>query len=78
MELAVSGASIGNTTSLYVYADVNNSVYVPSAYANYNYTVAAPTGPLPPVAVGTTTLDGSLTEWTAADRIDASLGLAGY
>ena len=72
IEFTVSAAQLGGTQALDVYVDVNNQVFLPTSYANYTYTVAAP------VVVGDATLDGSLSEWTAADRIDGSFGHAGY
>ncbi|MFM1815781.1 MAG: hypothetical protein RLZ98_2476, partial [Pseudomonadota bacterium] len=77
-EFAVSGASLGGTQQLDVYVDVNNGVFLPNSYANFTYTVAPAAPPLPPVTVGSITLDGSLSEWTTADRLDSSLGVAGY
>src|SRR5262245_898498 len=32
VELAVSGANLGGTQGLYIYTDVNNSVFVPTSY----------------------------------------------
>lgn len=77
VELAVSADLLGNTSALSVYTDVNNNVFLPNSYANYTYTVSAPVA-LPPVAVGNMTLDGSLADWTQAERIDLSLGVSGY
>ena len=77
LEMTVSGAALGGTQALDVYMDVNNSVFLPNSYANFSYTVAPPQS-TPPVTVGSVILDGSLADWTAANRIDAALGIAGY
>lgn len=78
VEIRVSAASLGNPTSLSVYTDVNDVVFLPTNYDTFAYTVSAPAAPSDPVTVGSVTLDGALAEWTAADRIDATLGLSGY
>src|SRR5262245_36830867 len=77
VELTVSGAALGVTQALDLYIDVNNSVFLPNSYSNFTYTVAPPQS-TPPVTVGTVTLDGNLADWAVTDRIDASLGTAGY
>jgi Ca2+-binding RTX toxin-like protein len=77
LEMTISGASLGGTQTLDVYMDVNDSVFLPNSYSNFIYTVAPPQI-TPPVTVGSVVLDGSLADWTAADRIDASFGTAGY
>ncbi len=76
-ELAISSAALGGSQALDIYTDVNNAVFVPSSYASNIYTIAVPQS-VPPVTVGSITLDGNLGDWTSADRIDTSLGLAGY
>ncbi len=78
IEFSISAVQLGGTQALNVYVDVNNQVFLPTSYANYAYTVAVANSVPPPVVVGNATLDGSLSEWSAADRIDASLGVAGY
>ena len=78
VELSISASSLGGTTALDLYADVNNSVFLPSSYDAFTYTVAAPSIPTSPVVVGSQTLDGSLTDWTAASRIDSSSPVAGH
>ena len=76
-ELAISSDAVGGSQALHIYTDVNNAVYVPSSYSDFTYTIAIPQL-VPPITVGSITLDGSLGDWTAADRIDTSLGVAGY
>lgn len=78
VEFSIAASAIGSTTAIDVYVDVNNATFLPTSYANYVYTVAAPTTAPLPITVGNVVLDGGLTEWSAADRIDASLGVAGY
>lgn len=70
VEFAVSAAQLGGTKALDVLVDVNDSVYLPTDYATYTYSVAAPSAPGPAPVVGDKTLDGNLADWTAADRID--------
>ena len=72
IEFTISAAQLDGTQALNVYVDVNNQVLLPTSYDEYAYTVAAP------AVVGEAILDGSLSEWTAADRIDGSFGQAGY
>ncbi len=70
MEFAVPKALLGaSVNSVVLLADVNNSVFLPPSYAAGGYVVngAAPSP-----------YDGLLTEWTAAQRIDATNGVAGY
>ena len=78
VEFSIVSSALGNTTALDVYTDVNNAVFLPTSYPNFVYTVAAPVTAPPPVTVGNVVLDGSLAEWTVADRIDTTLGVAGY
>jgi serralysin len=79
LEMTIANAWLGGTQALDVYMDVNDSAFLPNSYSNFTYTLASPqtTAP-PPVTVGTATLDGSLAEWTSANRIDTTLGTAGY
>ena len=77
LEMTVAGVSLGGTQTLDVYMDVNNSVFLPNDYSNFVYTLAPPQSATP-VTVGSVALDGSLAEWTAANRIDASFGAVGY
>jgi Ca2+-binding RTX toxin-like protein/peptidoglycan/xylan/chitin deacetylase (PgdA/CDA1 family) len=71
VEFAVAAAQLsGAPKAVDVLVDVNNSVYLPTDYSSYVYTVAAPAAPGPAPVVGDKTLDGNLSDWTAADRID--------
>lgn len=78
VELSVSAASLGGTTGLNVYTDINNSVFIPNSYDAFTYTVSAPQTPPAPVVIGSQTIDGSLNDWSAASRIDGSAPVAGY
>ena len=78
VEFSVASNAIGSTAALDVYVDVNNSVFLPTSYANFVYTVAASAPPPTSTTVGSVVLDGSLSEWTSADRIDTTLGVPGY
>jgi serralysin len=72
VEFSVTAATLGGTDLLHLFTDINNTTFVPVTYAGPGYVVAAP------VTVGTVTLDGSLADWTAADRIDGVAPVAGY
>jgi serralysin len=81
LEVAVAGTTLGTTApaAINVLADVNNSVYLPGDYDIFKYTVAQTTTVTPPkTTYGNITLDASLTDWTAADRIDGTGTVAGY
>jgi Ca2+-binding RTX toxin-like protein len=79
VELAIAASALNNTTALSVFTDVNDSVFLPSDYSSYSYTVSAPVTPPPATTVGTVTLEGSLSaDWTASDRIDAVAPVSGY
>ncbi len=71
LEMRLPQALVGaDVTSLTVYADVNNSVFLPSSYAEGGYLVTQP----PP-----SSFDGLLTEWTEDQRLDTQLaGVEGY
>jgi len=59
-----------------VLVDVNNTAFLPGDYAAGGYTLqpAQPT-----TTIGSVTLDGSLSDWTAADRLDhPGSGQSGY
>lgn len=67
VELSIDAAALNNTTALDLYSDFNDNVFVSNDYEAYAYTIKANT-PAPPV-VGTATLDGTLGDWTTADRL---------
>jgi Ca2+-binding RTX toxin-like protein len=79
-EFAIPVAQLAGTPkAVDVYVDVNDQVFLPTSYSNFTYTVAQPTAPQPPTQIGGLTLDGSLADWTAADRLDpAGNRVAGY
>jgi peptidoglycan/xylan/chitin deacetylase (PgdA/CDA1 family) len=81
LEVAVAGTALGATApgAINVLADVNNSVYLPGDYSLFKYTVAQTTTG-PKTTYGNITLDGTLTDWTATDRLDIlpGSGQTGY
>ena len=79
LEFAVPSALLtGAPHALTTYIDVNDQVFLSNNYAGVSYKVAE-TVVTPPPVVGTLTLDGSLTDWTAADRLTVTgTTAAGY
>ena len=71
LEMRLPHALVGlAVTSLTVYADINNSVFLPSSYAEGGYLVTQPPE---------STFDGLLTEWTGDQRLDTQSTLVeGY
>jgi serralysin len=80
VEFAVPVALLaGAPQAIDVLVDVNNQVFLPIDYSTYTYTVAAAQPPQPPPVKGELTLDGSLSDWTAADRLEKpGNGVDGY
>ena len=76
LELRIARADIGNPEIVRVFSDVNDAAYIPNSYGDVNFLVGdAP----PPVIIGGKTLDGDLSDWGAATRLDTpALGVAGY
>lgn len=74
MEFAVPRSLIGaSVTAITLLADVNNSVFLPSTYANGGYTL------VDPASVPTSQFDGLLTEWTASQRLETPMNtIDGY
>ncbi|WP_304364001.1 hypothetical protein [Paracoccus albicereus] len=70
VEFAVDQSLLNGSSSTRVYADVNDSVFIPNSYATANFVV----GELPPAIVGGVTLDGSLSEWTSATLLTTQAG----
>ncbi|MCJ2035345.1 putative Ig domain-containing protein [Methylobacterium sp. J-068] len=71
LEIAVPTAAVGATASAAdVLIDVNNAVFLPGDYSGGGYTVAPAPVTQPSPVIGPITLDGSLSDWTSADRID--------
>ena len=70
IEFAVDQALLGGSTSTRVFADVNDSVFIPNNYGSANFVV----GSLPPTVVGGVTLDGSLGEWAAGSLLTTQAG----
>jgi len=79
LEVALPAALLADSPDrIEVFADVNDSVFLPNDYATGGFLVGDPTAP-PPAVVGTVTVDGALGEWQAATRLDdATTGVAGY
>ncbi|WP_417584889.1 M10 family metallopeptidase C-terminal domain-containing protein [Pelagibacterium sp.] len=71
LEMKLPQALVGlAVTSLTVYADINNSVFLPSSYAEGGYLVTQPSS---------SSFDGLLAEWTEEQRLDTQLGVVdGY
>ncbi|WP_421950936.1 M10 family metallopeptidase C-terminal domain-containing protein [Pelagibacterium sp.] len=71
LEMRLPQALVGlAVTSLTVYADINNSVFLPSSYAEGGYLVTQPPA---------SSFDGLLTEWTQDQRLDTqSTPVEGY
>ena len=80
LELSIDVALIGGATQTRVYADINDSAFLPTSYATANLIVTQPPAVDPvPEVVGTITLDGGIGDWSAAARLDtAATGTAGY
>ncbi|QDA36748.1 hypothetical protein E4191_22005 (plasmid) [Paracoccus liaowanqingii] len=76
VEFRIDRALIGTPAGpVRVYADVNDTAYLPASYATGNLQIAAPV----PVEAGGKVLDGNLAEWAGATRLDTpATGAAGY
>jgi peptidoglycan/xylan/chitin deacetylase (PgdA/CDA1 family) len=77
LEVAVAGTDLGATApaTINVLADINDSIFLPGDYSTYKYIVAQnSTTTAPKTVYGNITLDGALTDWTAANRIDLAPG----
>ncbi len=84
VEFAVPVAQLaGAPQGADVLVDVNDSVFLPTDYEAYTYTVGAdappPPPPPPPAPVGGVTFDGDLADWSEADRMELpGSGVDGY
>jgi serralysin len=67
LEFRVARFALGNVDQVRVYADINNTAFIPNSYDSVNIFV----GEAPPVTVGSTTLDGivSAGEWSASELL---------
>lgn len=76
LELAIDKSLFaGPSERVRVFADVNDSVFIPNSYANVNFIVGAPAV----IEVGGITLDGQLDDWGPETRLDTpATGAAGY
>lgn len=70
IEFAVDQALLGGSASIRVFADVNDTVFIPNSYATANFVV----GSAPPAVLGGVTLDGSLGEWAAGSVLTTQAG----
>ena len=64
----------GSPLAINTLFDINDSIFLPSSYSATQYTLAPSSG----VVIGNVTLDGSLSDWTASQRIDTVAPTAGY
>ncbi|AEQ52571.1 M10 family metallopeptidase C-terminal domain-containing protein [Pelagibacterium halotolerans] len=71
LEMRLPQALVGlAVTSLAVYADINNSVFLPNSYAEGGYLITQPSP---------SSFDGLLTEWTEDQRLETpGTGVDGY
>jgi len=76
VEFAVSASAIGAPAAINTLWDINNNTFLPTDYSATQYAVLNAAAPAQ--VVGTVTLDGNLTDWTAADQIDNTLSTSGY
>ena len=60
-EFSVSKAILGGMSAVNAFVDVNDAVFLPTAYANGGYRV----GSLAPATVGSITVDGLMSDWGA-------------
>src|SRR4051794_11833354 len=73
LEFAVPSALLtGAQHALNAYIDVNDQFFLSNNYASVTYTVAEAVAPPPSTAHGAVTLDGSLADWSAANRLDTA------
>ena len=56
--------------------DINDNTFLPTSYFATQYTVVNAAAPAP--AVGAVTLNGNLSEWTAAQQMDTAFTVPGY
>jgi serralysin len=83
LELAIPKDLLpGRPDQIRVFADVNDSVFLPNDYSNVNLVVGTSppeTAPPPAGTYGTVVLDGSLSDWSADTRLDTpQTGTSGY
>jgi serralysin len=80
VEFEVPFGTIGETDGkTNVLVDVNNQIFLPGDYSAGGYTLSGTQTPPPATTIGSITLDGSLNDWTAADRLDRpGAGQSGY
>lgn len=81
MEFEFTHAMVSADAPISMWIDVNNATFLPSWYGGGGYLIDAEGVPQPPETPGgAVTLDGSLLDWSAKDRIDQQpgMGLLGY
>jgi serralysin len=69
-----------NTTSLRVFSDINDTVYLPNSYGGFYSYIVDQNPFVPKTAYGNIQLDGTLTDWSPSERIDTlpRTGQPGY
>ena len=81
LEFEFTHAMVSASTPISMWMDINNTTFLPSWYGGGGYLIDAEGVPQPPAPPGgEVTLDGSLLDWSAKDRIDRQpgMGLLGY
>ncbi|NJR39193.1 MAG: hypothetical protein HC781_10615 [Leptolyngbyaceae cyanobacterium CSU_1_4] len=67
VEFAIPTLTIGSPSSINVIGDINETAFFPSDYASgFQYTVSSVVAPPPQLVFGNITLDGNLSDWSAA------------
>ena len=76
IEFRVPATLLGGSDRVRVYADVNDTAFLPSDYTNMDLFVGTEEAP---VTAGNKVLDGDVGEWAPGTRLDtATTGTAGY
>ncbi|MEE2951835.1 MAG: hypothetical protein VYD57_11365 [Pseudomonadota bacterium] len=74
-EIAISKTLLGGVDEVRVFADVNDTAFLPNDYANVDMFVRSPL----PISIGNLVIDGNLSDWSLAARLDTpQTGSAGY
>ncbi|HEX2828993.1 MAG TPA: type I secretion C-terminal target domain-containing protein [Burkholderiales bacterium] len=76
VEFTVVASALGGPAAINTLWDINNATYLPGDYSATQYTVGTAAAPAP--VIGAVTLDGALTDWSAANRLDTTGGTTGY
>jgi peptidoglycan/xylan/chitin deacetylase (PgdA/CDA1 family) len=73
LEVAIPNSTFGTSIpqGIDIQADVNNQIYLPTDYSLYKYTILQNSGTTAPkTTYGDITLNGSLSDWSASNRLD--------